>query len=177
MPRTPAEKREKGSFKATLHSALNNVQEELRLFASDSRKSLGAIIISTNYTLGETRPADPGVAVWFEWDGMPLCIPIDRYATIEANLQAIFHVLGARRVELRHGTLQLVRASFAGFLSLPAPEMRWWEVLDINRDSTRAEIDAAFKRKAADAHPDRGGDPETMALLNLARGAAHQERS
>ena len=50
-----------------------------------------------------------------------MCIPVDRYNSVEANLQAIHHIIEARRVELRHGTLALVRASFTGFKALPAP--------------------------------------------------------
>jgi hypothetical protein len=59
-----------------------------------------------------TSPADPGVAVWFTWDGMQVCIAVDRYQKVASNLQAIHHIIEARRVELRHGTLALVRASF-----------------------------------------------------------------
>jgi hypothetical protein len=61
-------------------------------------------------SLGASRPSDPGVAVWFTWDGLGVCIAVDRYQTVEANLQAIHHIIEARRTELRHGTLALVRA-------------------------------------------------------------------
>src|SRR5690606_17715328 len=105
-----AKTREAGKFRTTLSGALNNVETSLKLFGRDSGKKVDGLVISSNYSLGDRRPSDPGVAVWFTWDGMQVCIPVDRYTTVEANLQAIHHVIEARRTELRHGTLALVRA-------------------------------------------------------------------
>ncbi len=150
-------RRDKGSFKTTLAGALKNVQDSLRLFAKDSETELGALVISSNVTLGVQSPEDPGVAVWFTWGGMQVCIPVDRYATVEGNLQAIHHIIEARRVELRHGTLALVRASFAGFLALDGPgkNEHWWDVLCVRRDASRQVIDAAYRRLRGQHHPDR----------------------
>jgi hypothetical protein len=132
FPRTA--RRERGSFKTSLAGAIKNVQDSLRLFALDSGKKLEGITVSSNVSLGVNRPADPGVAVWFTWDGLQVCIPVDRYETVEGNLQAIHHILEARRVEMRHGTLALVRASMQGFLALPAPgtTKSWREVLGVD---------------------------------------------
>lgn len=155
-----AKTREGGKFKATLAGALKNVQDSLRLFASDSGKKLDGLIISSNVTLGAQRPADPGVAVWFTWDGLSVCIAVDRYNSVEANLQAIHHIIEARRVELRHGTLALVRAAFTGFKSLSAPpDSDWWTVLDLPQNASLPDIEAAYKRLRSKHHPDRGGDP------------------
>lgn len=173
FPRTAT--REAGRFKTTLSAALGNVQTSLRLFGSDSGKPIRDLVMSSNVTLGSSRPVDPGVAVYFTWEQMQVCIPVDRYSTVEANLQAIHHIIEARRVELRHGTLALVRASFAGFKALPAP--RWREVLGLTPGSvpTREQVDAAYKRLAQTRHPDRGGTADQMAELNVARAAALEE--
>lgn len=171
--RTP---RETGKFKTTLPAALKNVTHSLELFASDSRKKIEGLVISSNVTLGAQRPADPGVAVWFTWDGMLVCIAVDRYSSIEANLQAIHHIVEARRVELRHGTLALVRATLTGFIALPAPAGKHWtDVLSVPRDAKRADIEAAHRRLAMQHHPDRGGDAAKMAQLNTARDEALRE--
>lgn len=171
--------RENGQFKSTLSSALKNVQESLRKFAADSGKKLDGLVISSNVTLGVHNPVDPGVAVWFTWDNMQVCIPVDRYAKVESNLQAIHHIIEARRVELRHGTLALVRASFTGFKALPAPAgSSWREVLAFGAAAvvTAADVEARFKQLASKAHPDKeGGSTEAMAKLNLARQAALNE--
>lgn len=176
FPRT--RNRERGAFKTTLAGALDNVQGSLRRFASDSGKKVEGIVISSNVTLGVSRPADPGVAVWFTWDGLGLCIPIDRYQTVEANLQAIHHIIEARRVELRHGTLALVRATFTGLLALPAPKdaRSWRDVLDFGPQATISAdmVRSRYRELASRMHPDKGGSDAAMSELNRARDEALQ---
>lgn len=166
--------REASRFKASLPAALGNVESSLRAFSSDSGKAVSEIVLSSNVTLGKNRPADPGVAVWFLWDGIRICIPVDRYLTPAENLQAIHHVIEARRTELRHGTLALVRASMTGLQALPAPAgPSWHEVLQLAPDATAAAIEAAHKRLAMTRHPDRpGGSEEAMTELNVAKDQA-----
>jgi hypothetical protein len=155
-------RREAGRFKTSLAAAMKNVDASLRLFASDSNKPLRELVISSNVTLGSSKPADPGVAIWFTWDNLQVCIPVDRYTTIEANLQAIHHIIEARRVELRHGTLALVRASFAGFLSLEHTQAGDWAgVLGVSRSAPTSEVRAAYQRLRSQYHTDRPtGDPD-----------------
>lgn len=180
FPRAKA--REPGKFKTQLAAALKNVQDSLRLFGTDSGRSVTNVILSSNVTLGQHRPADPGVAAWFLWDGEQRCIPVDRYSTVEANLQTIHHILEARRVELRHGTLALVRASFKGFTpALPAPGAKrpWREVLKMDGFDTALTdtgmVEARYRVLAKKAHPDAGGSHEAMAELNRARDEALKE--
>lgn len=180
MPRHKA--REKGQFRTTLNGAMNNVETSLRAFARDSRKAISNLVMSSNVTLGRSNPDDPGVALWFTWDGLQVCIPVDRYLTVEANLQAIHHIIEARRVELRHGTLALVRATFTGFAALPAPGAKrdWRDVLDLNEDErsrvNRPIIEGRYRKLAAERHPDRAsGSHEKMAELNRARDEALKE--
>lgn len=178
FPRTKT--REKGAFKTTLAGALSNVQKSLQLFASDSRTKLEGLVISSNVTLGVQRPDDPGVSVWFTWGGMQVCIAVDRYTTVEGNLQAIHHIIEARRVELRHGTLALVRATFQGFLALPGPSAArsWREVLGFadHPGPISAElIRERYRSRASSAHPDKGGSHAEMSELNAARDAALKE--
>lgn len=171
--------RQAGAFKTSLPAALKNVQDSLRLFGTDSGKKVENIVLSSNVSLGSTRPHDPGVAVWFSWDGLQVCIPVDRYQTPEANLQAIHHILEARRTELRHGTLALVRATFEGFRALPPPpgQQHWSQVLSLPGTATRADIEAAYRDKAKTVHPDKGGSADAMAALNLARDQALRDNA
>jgi hypothetical protein len=176
FPRT--KKPEKGRFQTSLAAALKNVNVSLNRFAGDSGKALGGLVISSNCSLGNERPADPGVSVWFTWDGLQVCIPVDRYADVAANLQAIHHIIEARRTEIRHGTLALVRAAFTGFAALPAPSRPSWRtLLEYSADArpTRAEVDGRFKVLAFKNHPDNGGDADTMAALNAAIAEARRE--
>jgi len=136
FPRTKS--RDTGKFKTTLAGALKNVETSLVAFGRDSGNAVTHIALSSNVTLGAQRPVDPGVAIWFLWDGAQRCIAVDRYSSVEANLQAVHHVLEARRTEIRHGTLALVRATMKGFaLALPAPgTKRWHEVLQVEPTAT-----------------------------------------
>lgn len=177
-----SKQREPGRFKTSLASALNNVRASVKMFGSDSGRAVSGLIISTNYTLTSPKPTDPGVAVWFTWEGMQVCIPVDRYSSIEANLQAIHHVIEARRTELRHGTLALVRATFKGFQALPPPpgaqpKRPWRDVLEMaDHPATRSHIDAAYRRLAAIRHPDKpGGSHDAMSELNTAKAEALKE--
>ncbi|MCC6918922.1 MAG: J domain-containing protein [Alphaproteobacteria bacterium] len=177
IPRWSGE-RKPGAFKATLHSAMENVSTSLRLFGVDSGKPVSAVVYSSNVTLGINRPRDPGVAVWFTWEGVQICIPVDRYSTPEANVQAIHHILEARRTELRHGTLALVRATFQGFRALPSPPSKpWREILAFpaDRPATRDNVETAYRMLARERHPDAGGSDAKMAELNTARDAALKE--
>lgn len=177
FPRTKSP--EKGRFQTSLAGALKNVRSSLDRFAKDSGKALAGLVISSNYSLGDERPRDPGVSVWFTWDGLQVCIPVDRYADVAANLQAIHHVIEARRTELRHGTLALVRASFSGFAALPPPSgtRSWRVVLGFSHDANlyRDDAEARYKALAMKAHPDAGGSTDRMAELNAAIAAARKE--
>lgn len=175
-PRT--QRKGSSQFRSSLTAALNNVQDSLRRFASDSGRKISEVTISSNFALSDQRPADSGVAVYFTWDGLPTCIAVDRYEKIEDNLQAIHHCIEAERTKLRHGGLNLVRAAFRGYAALPPPTVGakpWTQVLDLPRTASRDDIDAAYRAKAKAAHPDAGGTQEAMAELNQARADALRE--
>ena len=175
FPRTSKERREEGKFRTNYADALTNVRKSLIAFANDSGKKITDPVLSSNLDLmNQMKDGDPGVAVWFTWDGIQVCIPVDRYRYPASNLQAIHHIIEARRVELRHGTLALVRATFEGFRALPAPK-HWSEVLGVPRSAGADAITSAFRDKARSAHPDAGGSTAAMADLNAARDAALKE--
>lgn len=174
--RTPPDRRENGQFRTSYDQAIKNVQGSLRGFAKDSGKAINDPVMSSNLDfMGQMKDRDPGIAVWFTWDGIQVCIPVDRYASAAANLQAIHHILEARRVELRHGTLALVRASFEGFRALPAPKSPW-DVLGLKPGSSKDAIETQYRTKAKTAHPDvAGGSAAAMTELNAARDQALKE--
>lgn len=173
LPRT--ERKIASQFKTSLSGALKNVEGSLRLFGTDSGKPVTAVVLSSNVAgLSSGEPADPGVAAWFVWDGAQRCIAVDRYPKVQDNLQAIHHILEARRTEMRHGGLHIVRQTFKGFVALPAPAgpKGWRDVLGLRGSVTIQQIDAAYRERAAKAHPDAGGTTDEMAALNRARAEA-----
>lgn len=173
LPRSP---RPSGSqFKTSLASALKNVSTSLERFSKDSGKKVTDVVISSNISLGEQRPKDAGVAVWFEWDGLRLCIAVDRYQKVEDNLQAIHHVLEARRTELRHGTLALLRASLSGLQALPSPTTKrgWRQVFGFSAGTTISERELSEEYRLMAKK--RAGDEKSLRELNVARDEARKE--
>jgi hypothetical protein len=156
MPRTDRPVADK--FTTKLNGALANVKKSLALFAADSKHKVENIVISSNVTLGNLEPKDPGVAVYFSWNGMSTCIPVDRYAKVEANLQAIHRCIEAERVKLRHGGINLVQAAFRGYAALEAPSAKaprkWYEVFGVAEDASNANIERAYKRLRGRFHTD-----------------------
>lgn len=162
-------------FKTGLAVALKNVRGSLGLFARDSGKAVTDIVLSSNAGGLEGKPTDTGVAAWFTWDGEQRCIAVDRYPKVEDNLQAIHHIIEARRTEMRHGGLHIVRQTFKGFTALPAPmgHRPWTEVLALRSDAPVEAINASWRSLAKAA----AGEDAKLIELNLARDAALAERS
>ena len=174
VPRS--QRREAYQNAPTLTAAISNVQTSLRLFGRDSSKAVTAVVISSNVTLGHEKPADPGIAVWFQWEGEWRCIASDRFTTVAGNVQAIHKILEARRTETRYGTLHMVRAAFRGFLALPGGDViDWRKVMGLGQNPSKTDIDDAFKALSLIHHPDRGGSESSMAQLTQARAAAYAE--
>lgn len=173
FPRTA--KAESSRFDTSLAKALDNVQRALAAFAKDSGKKLTDIIISSNYSLTDQRPKDAGVAVYFTWDNERTCIPVDRYAKVEDNLQAIYRCIEAKRTMLRHGGINLVKAAFRGYAALPPPAAKDWRDV-LGKDlKTLDEARRQYRFLMRVAHPDKGGDPVRAAEVNEAWEQALKE--
>jgi hypothetical protein len=165
-------RREQSRFRTTLAAALANVENSLRLFAQDSGRQATAVSITSNVAgLSNAQPADTGVAVWFLWDGEQRCIAVDRYQKVAENLQAIHHVIEARRTELRHAGIEMVRTTFRGLTALPPPpaataipKESWWQVLGLRANASPEVIQTAYKTLVRAAP-----DDETRKRLNIAR--------
>lgn len=168
MPRTKT--RTASRFQTTLSKAIKNVKNEIRLFGENSGKPITGLILSSNVTLADSKPADPGIAAYFRWDGLDCCIAVDRYPKVEDNLQAISKVVEAERAKIRHGGLNIVRAAFRGYAALPPPESRepWYKVLGVPQDCDLDAAREAHRALAIEHHPDVGGDTAMMADVNCA---------
>ena len=178
VERTPSGRRMCNSpFRTGFDKAVENVAASLRGFQKDSGVKIEHVVLSTNVDLINRNPADPGAAAWFQMDGQWVAFGVDRYAKVEANIQAIHHIIEARRVELRYGGLAIVRQTFRAFIALPAPGGKaWWEVLQVGPDASAQWIEAAYRRLARERHPDAGGSDAMMAELNAARDAGLKEK-
>lgn len=170
-------------FKTSIAGALKNVNDELRRFGSDSGKPVSSLVISSNVSLAEQHPKDGAVAVYFRWENMDCCIAVDRYTYPEENLQAISLIVESQRTQLRHGGLNIVRASFRGFTALPPPAdgkplaiANWWVTLGFkNAPTTLAEAEAAYRKLVKNYHPDSNPDVDP-AKFNQVVDAMRQAR-
>lgn len=166
VPRHKAHQRGRSAFKTTVAKALDNVNNSLRLLGENSGKPVKNVVISSDYALGDTNPDDPGVAVYFTWDDVRTCIPVDRYDKLCDNLQAIHHVIDADRTKLRHSGIHLIRAAFRGYAALPPPEegnaRPWHIVLKIPEDAPAALVEKQYKKMRSDYHPDRPNGDAAM---------------
>ena len=178
VARTAAAKRERSPFRTGYNKAIENVVASLRGFQKDSGIRVDHPVLSSNMDLmGRLLNDDPGAAAWFQFDGQMVAFGVDRFGDAAANVQAIHHIIEARRVEMRYGGLQIVRQTFRAFHALlPAPNAKrpWRAVLGMHcKDLALAE--AAYRTKARSAHPDAGGSHDAMAELTAAITEARKE--
>lgn len=125
---------------------------------------------------GQSEPRDPGVALYFDLNGKPHCMPCDTYDRVADNIAAIAKHIEATRAIDRFG-VATVSEMFAGFAALPAPGAKrpWVEVLGLveGEKITRTVIESQYRFLASKRHPDTPtGSHQQMAELNVARDEA-----
>lgn len=157
---------------------------DARARLSEQLDFLGAryATLSTNVELrldgqprsGQPEPSDPGAAVYFQIKGRDTVLACDKWDRVADNIAAVAKHIEALRGIDRWG-VGTAEQAFAGYQALPAPE-QWWQVLGVSSNATMDEIKAAYRKRAAAAHPDSGGSHAEMARLNAARDQAIRER-
>lgn len=190
-PRTAASSRQYGRFNKKQHNGRWNETKSLTVADAlarlqDELDRIGACypVVSSNLETrldglprsGQRDPDDPGVALYFDLKGEPHCLPCDTYTRVADNIAAIAKHIEATRAIERYGVAS-IREMFAGFAALPAPGQAesalWWKVLRVDQTASEADIQAAYRKRAAEVHPDRpGGSAAAMAEANAARDEA-----
>lgn len=180
--RTPSHQRVKSKFKIQFGPARDALLHEIRLLGG--RK----VILSTNVPLRQDglpysnwrEPDDPGIAVYFDLDGEPICMGRDKFRNVRDNLHALALSIGALRGIERWGGAEMMKRAFTGFKALPdytKKSVPWRNVLG-NFDKeppTQEEIISRYKFLAMIVHPDRGGTAEAFQRLVTARNEALAE--
>lgn len=171
--------RSRSAFKKKFGAAVGELMAEL--------KRLGAqyIVVSTNVKVksdglpyaSEPNPKDPGVAVYFEWNRKPMVLACDKWVYVEDNIHAIGLTVKAMRGLERWGVSSMLERAFQGFVALPPPapeEEPWHKTLGVPEDAPLEDIEAIYKLRCKQAHPDRGGSSEKQAAVNLAMEKARK---
>lgn len=169
--------RDASRFQTSFSKARDELMNELALMGATQ------IVLSTNIALrrdglpysGMAQPKDPGAAVYFTYKNKQMVFACDRWNKIEENIQALRKTIEAIRGIERWGASSMLERAFTGFQALPPATDQtennkyWYEILGFNQppqDQDRVKI--AYRELAMRAHPDRGGDANTMARINSA---------
>lgn len=149
-------------FRTTAAAALQNLLKELRLLTGDNKN----VVISSNVPLKKNGEMyadvasdtldDPGVAVYFMYDGQQVVLCCDAWKTPAENVHAIGNAVNAIRGIGRWEVSDFIKRSFTGFKAIPETITRpWWVVLEIPETASQEEKKAAYYRLAAIRHPDK----------------------
>jgi DnaJ domain len=167
-PKTEPNRRETSRFKQTLGAALSNLKKECERLGGKG------LVLSSNYTLGNERPSEPGVVAYFVLEQKQIAIPCDRWRHVEDNVHAIALTIEAMRGMERWGAKHMITAMFTGFRALPekGSGIDPRQVLGISPDAVLSEvlITGAFRSKSKIYHPDlpNTGDAEKWRQLREA---------
>jgi hypothetical protein len=158
-----AKRKTRASFNLSFANARDELMRELRLMGARYP------ILSTNVPLRrdglpyaqQKEPDDPGVAVYFMWQGKQMTFACDRWDRVKDNVRAIGKTIEALRGVERWGASDMMERAFSAFEALPAPDgvvtLSCWQVLDLPTGASEMEIERAYRAKAKAAHPDGGG--------------------
>jgi hypothetical protein len=172
-PRTPAHQRKPAPYQVSFARARDDLLGELRLGGCRN------VVISSNLALRRDgipyadcrEPGDPGIAVyWDDRKGKPKVIANDCWRTVRENLRAVGLAYASLRQIDRTGSTALLDRAFSGFARLPSGDAprAWWEVLGVDPNVSKQDLDERFRELAREHHPDRGGDTTTMARITRA---------
>lgn len=161
--------RKKARYSADFSATRDDLIKSLRLLGATQ------VVISCNIPTRRdglpystyNEPMDSGVAVYFILGGEQRVIACDRWIKVKNNLRAIYIATEALRSLERCGASEILNRAFLGFAELSSGES-CWQVLGIERTNDQTAITAAYRLKALSAHPDRGGNEETMKRVNAA---------
>lgn len=173
-----AKHRKRSSFKTSFVNARDGLLDELRLMRA------GNIVISTNqetywrggreipYAKQQRTGEDPGVAVYFTWNGESYVLACDQWTRIEENMQAIRKAVEALRGLDRWGVSEMLKRAFTGFKALPengvVTTANWWDILGVSQNASLTEVKHAYREMCKIHHPDVGGNESDFVRITEA---------
>lgn len=108
------------------------------------------------------------VTVSFEHpSGKRLTFTENRHERPADNIRVLYLCLEDMRMNEVRGFDQVMQSAFLQ-LAAPASADDWWVVLGVRADADEDEVQAAYRKKARETHPDAGGDAEAFKRVNEA---------
>jgi hypothetical protein len=178
--RTPQGSRKRASFQTSLGTARDHLLEQVRLLGGRN------VILSSNMPIRQDgifyanalNPQDPGVAVYFEFKGNPMCFACDRWYHAQDNVRALGKTIEALRGIERWGASDMMERAFLGFKSLPENATQSWRTtlqFPVEAVVSKEMIESRYRDLAKTHHPDKGGDSAKFAEIHTAREIALRE--
>jgi hypothetical protein len=175
--RRPAHRREKAGFKVSFADARDDLLHELKL--------LGAryVVISSDVPLRKDgipfasakEPDDPGVGVYFDYEGEQMVFACDKWSKVRHNIRAVGKTIEAIRGIARWGSSDMMKRSLHAFKALPPDGADWRSTLGFAGRPSLGEVKRKYRDLAVKTHPDHGGSHHEMSRLTKAWMAAKRE--
>lgn len=122
------------------------------------------------------KEPDGGAQIDFWRDGKKQTLRCKKARDFAGNLFALWRVIEALRLAQQRGILDTLVMAGLAMLPAGAAQVDPYELLGIRSDAPTTVIEAAYRARAHDLHPDKGGDTEAMKALNDAYERVKQER-
>lgn len=100
---------------------------------------------------------------------------LDSQDTAARNLNSIVVTLEAIRMQERRGLVAITASHYLA-LSAPATERDPYEILQARPDADRDTIDALYRLRAKQTHPDAGGTQEAFEEVSEAKRRIYEAR-
>ena len=173
-----------GGFQVTRSTAFGNVLDELRTWdgVTDVQLDSGAEHQQRNPNKPYANAAfdDPGVVVRFQKDGEDMAAACDRWDNPRDNAQDLYHYLHETRMQEQRGTV--TGESEYRKLRLPSADegavaaaASAHAVLGVGPDASDADVQAAYRERVKETHPDHGGSEAEFRRVREAREAMLDE--
>ena len=176
------QKRVDSAFKIAFVQARDEMINELKLLIGYAE--VKNIIISCNMPhnkdglLTGKMPLmypNPGVAVYFKFNGEDKVIACDHWTHLHANLRAIGLTVAAIRSMDRYKCTDILSRAMGDMKALPqnagaAGDMSWWVVLGVKKDAPWTWIEKTYRDKIKIFHPDMkpNGDADVFNMVQKA---------
>jgi hypothetical protein len=182
--RTDSRHRKRNSrFQASIADTTAAIETEMERLSPRSWRvstgSGGAHTKRSGLPKHSANPSDPGVVLRWEKDGQQFAVACDAYRQLRDNLRSVYLWVHETRMRGQR-PVETGESEFAAARLPPAEEDAQdavvaqqppHEVLDVSPDASPEVVEAAYRAKLKDAHPDQGGTGEEVARVRQAKEA------